>query len=288
MALVLAGTVAPMRAGDEGDAFVGRVWLGDGLVDAVTALGEPGPVGFATAPVLDVGDAVIHPGLVDLHSHLGYNTLPLWVEPSQHEPFEHHDIWPTRPTYKPSLSWPAWTLATRAPETLLAFVQVQALAGGTTTIQGWPGVSRPPTNRLVRSAEDDAVGGVADPVLASALRMSVDALRDRAPQIRAGRLFVYHCAEGRPGSRVTEEFDDVEAAGCLQPGLAAVHCTALDGGHFARWRAASAPGPGETAGTVVWSPFSNLWLYGVTTDVPAALAAGLGGAGSVVLARRNA
>jgi len=45
-----------------------------------------------------------------------------------------------------------------------------------------------------------------------------------------------------------------------------VHCNAIDPKAFGTWR---------QHGAVVWSPFSNLWLYGSTTDVPAAIAAGL-------------
>ena len=276
MALVLAGTVASVARSDEQASFHGRVWMGaDGLVDAVTRDGEAGPAGFESAPVVDVGDAVIYPGLIDLHSHLGYNTLPLWVDPKQTEPYKHHDIWPNEPTYQPALSWTSWTLATRAPETVLAYVQARALIGGTTTIQGWPGMSRKPTNMLVRSVDDDALGPVKDPVLVSTLRLKLADLTARAPRM-AGRIFIYHCGEGQPGSNVVKEFEDLDTAGCLQPGLVAVHCSALDATHFARWRAAAAPAEGGTAGTVVWSPFSNLWLYGLSTDVPAVLANGLG------------
>ena len=41
----------------------------------------PAPAGYANAPLLDVGDAFVLPGFIDLHNHLGYNTLPLWAEP---------------------------------------------------------------------------------------------------------------------------------------------------------------------------------------------------------------
>jgi cytosine/adenosine deaminase-related metal-dependent hydrolase len=262
-----------MAPGAEEETFPGRVWLGDdGLIAAVTRAGDAEPAGFAAAPVLDVGEAVIHPGFVDLHSHLGYNTMPLWVEPTQTTPFLHHDIWPGEDSYKPVVSWPAWTLANRAPETLLAYVQVRALAGGTTSIQGWPSLSRTPVNALVRCVDDDKVGPLADPVKVSALTLTPSALTSRATALQSGRIFVYHCSEGRPGSKVTDEFDDVAQTGCLHPGLVAIHCSALDAGHFARWRQEAAPPSGSPAGTVVWSPFSNLWLYGTTTDVPAARA----------------
>jgi hypothetical protein len=35
------------------------------------------------------------------------------------------------------VSWPSWILLKYAPECVLAYVQVRALAGGTTSIQGW-------------------------------------------------------------------------------------------------------------------------------------------------------
>ncbi|HET9444447.1 MAG TPA: hypothetical protein VFO65_14050 [Acidimicrobiales bacterium] len=265
-----------MARAREAESFEGRVWLGDdGLVSAVTRAGERAPKGFDDAPVLDVGDAVVHPGFVDLHSHLGYNTLPLWTEPSQATPFLHHDIWPGEATYGPRVGWPAWTLAKRAPECVLAYVQVRALAGGTTAIQGWPNLSRPPVNRLVRSVDDDQPGSLKDPTSVSALTLDVAGLASRKAAMDEGRVFLYHCAEGQPGSRVRQEFDDLATAGCLRTQLVAIHCSAVGREEFERWRRAAAPGRGKPAGTIVWSPLSNLWLYGTTTPVPDALAARL-------------
>ncbi|MFP5377884.1 MAG: hypothetical protein ACLGIO_14035 [Acidimicrobiia bacterium] len=280
MALVIAGRVAPMAPGAEEEHFAGRVWLGDdGLVDAVTRRGQRAPSGFGAAPVVEVGDAVVHPGLVDLHSHLGYNTLPLWAHPGEPAPFAHRGIWPNRSSYGPSVAWPAWTLANAAPESLLAYVQVRALAGGTTTVQGWPSLSRPPTNRLVRSVDDDQLGPLADPVSVSLRTLPRAELRRRALEVlRSGRSFVYHLAEGRPGSAAAGDFEDLSGPGwsCLHPSFVAIHATALDANAFIRWRAVADPPPGTTAGTVVWSPTSNLWLYATTTAVPDALAAGVG------------
>ena len=277
MALVVTGIVVPMAPDAELETFAGSVFLGDdGLVAEVTKAGDPEPAGFASAPHLDVGDALVLPGLVDLHSHLGYNTLPLWTEPSQLTPYLHHDIWPGEATYGPDVGWPAWTLIDRAPECVYAYVQTKAVTGGTTSIQGWPSASRPPTNRLVRSVDDDRVGPLPDPVMVSALTLEPSGLRRRSESFRGGSIFVYHCAEGRPGTRVVEEFTALGQNGCLQPSMVAIHASALDGSHFEHWKDEAKPKPGETAGTVVWSPFSNLWLYGTTTLVPDALAARIG------------
>lgn len=276
MAIVLAGLVAAMAQGREDETHKGRVFLADdGTVTAVTKTGQAEPAGFTNAHRIDVGTSVIYPGLIDLHSHLGYNTMPLWSDPGQSTAYLHHDIWPGEPTYKPALSWPAWTLAEFAPESMLAYVQVRALAGGTTSIQGWPSASRQATNNLVRSVDNDQVGPLSDPVRVSSLTMKREDLQKRAQNMRDGRVFIYHTAEGQRGSLVRREFDDLDDTTCLQEGMVAVHTSALDASHYARWRTVVAPAAGRPAGTVVWSPFSNLWLYGQTADVPAALAARL-------------
>ena len=83
-------TVAP----SESAVFTGRVWIGDdGRIVAVTEGTPAGPPGSAGATVVDVGTSLVIPGLIDLHNHLAYNTLPLWTEPKQQTPFLHHNSW---------------------------------------------------------------------------------------------------------------------------------------------------------------------------------------------------
>ncbi len=65
MALVIAGRLAPLDRTDPDGVFKGRVYLDDsGSIDNVTAGNAPVPAGFATAPVIDVGDAFVLPGLI--------------------------------------------------------------------------------------------------------------------------------------------------------------------------------------------------------------------------------
>jgi imidazolonepropionase-like amidohydrolase len=75
--LVLQGVVAPLRDGAPA-SVPGAVYVDDGLVAAVTPL-DAEPAGFAGALRVAAG-GVIYPGLIDLHNHLLYNTLPLWTE----------------------------------------------------------------------------------------------------------------------------------------------------------------------------------------------------------------
>ena len=263
MTLVVGGTIAALRPDAEDDVFPGRVWLADdGRVAAVTRGNAPGPPGFDGAPAVDVGAAVIYPGLVDLHSHLGYNTLPLWADPGQQTPYLHHDIWPGEPSYKPDVSWPAWTLAAQAPEALLTYVQVRCLAGGTTSVQGWPSTSRPALNRLVRCVDDDRIGPQPDPVKVSALTLEPADLGSRSTAMGAGSVFIYHCAEGQPGSSSPASSTIWTEPAACSSGWSA--CTRRRWTRATtRWhtkaRQVSTVAP---FGSVVWSPFSNLWLTG--------------------------
>jgi len=268
--LVIAGRIVPLSldrtvAPRESSSFRGKVWIGDdGSIAAVTEGAKAGPKGFESAVLVDVGTHLVVPGFVDLHSHLAYATLPLWVEPDRTAPFPHHNVWPTRPTYAESVTWPAYAFVEAAPAELLAYAEVRALVGGTTSIQGSPPSNRPLDGWLVRNVEDETFGGAVghDQVLASTLTMKSEQLGERAGQMRGGATFIYHCAEGQPGSIAAREYVAVQYAGCLQDHLVAIHTNAVDPSAYATW---------SDPGSVVWSPFSNLWLYGTTTDIPAAV-----------------
>ena len=88
-------------------------------------------------------------------------------------------------------------------------------------------------------------------------------LAHTAQLMSRGAGFIYHCSEGQPGSVVAREFTDVANAGCLEKKMVAIHCNAVADSDWQRWQ------PSD-AGAVVWSPFSNYWLYGTTTNIPLA------------------
>jgi 5-methylthioadenosine/S-adenosylhomocysteine deaminase len=266
MPLLVEGALVPLDATDLDRHGAGWVLVDDAGLVADLGFGRPPSAARAGARRVSVGRSWVFPGVIDLHNHIGYNTLPLWTEPSQTTPFRHHNDWTDEPTYQPDVTWPAQTLATCAPEGLMAYAEVKALIGGTTAIQGSPSASKPRDNCLVRNIDEEEFGtGDRNLVYTSVLTLGPPELRARAATLRAGRGFIYHCAEGAPGSVVAKEYSDLRAADCLQERLIGVHCTAVT--DFRAWE--------QAPGAVVWSPFSNLWLYGLTTDVTAARAAGL-------------
>ncbi|MEU4969023.1 amidohydrolase family protein [Streptomyces smyrnaeus] len=266
MALVLRGTVVTFdddhRVLDPGAVYVGD----DGRLAAVRSAGQAPPAGFSDAPRIDT-EAMILPGLVDLHNHLAYNTLPLWEAVGV--PYAHHDRWVGErrpPDYSTSVTWPAKVLGHAAPEALVKYIEVKALIGGTTAIQGAPRSTRHVDGWLLRIIDNEKLPTGTDMVMTAALQLDAEELRDsRADRLDGTRVLIYHVAEGRRGSTVHDEF--VELGPCLKPGLIGVHGTALTRADFGTWQEAVAAIDAAARGTVVWSPFSNYWLYHETTSV---------------------
>ena len=152
MALVIAGRIVPLDRAKPDEVFKGRVYLDNsGTIDGVRRAGAAAPAGFDQAPLVDVGDAFVLPGLIDLHNHIGYNALPLLGRalPDKRRLRIMTAGRGPRPI-KRAISWPATALVEAAPEALLAYVQLRALVGGTTSIQGWPNASRQHVQVLAR------------------------------------------------------------------------------------------------------------------------------------------
>jgi hypothetical protein len=73
-----------------------------------------------------------------------------------------------------------------------------------------------------------------------------------------------------------DEYELARTRRILRPRFCGIHCTALGEPQFDEWERiaedidAAEDVEGEENGTIVWSPFSNLWLYRATTAVVAA------------------
>jgi len=246
----------------EGALYIDR----DGAIVAATAASDPAPPGFESANRVDTG-AVVYPGLIDLHNHIAYNCLALWVAPGRTQPWAARDQWPKDPDYLPSITLPVNALCAANGKAVLKYVECKAVVGGVTAIQGSSKVGRPFEGWMVRNVEYETFRtGV---VKVHQAVFSLDEEKDFRKvkrQLDAGDAFVYHLSEGTdPALRA--EYDAMGSHGCIAPRFVGIHCTALGDDQFADWT--------PRGGSVVWSPFSNLWLYGATTDVAAARARGL-------------
>ena len=76
MSLVLTGTIIPFDPDGPEVVARGAVYVDDtGTVEAVQPASRRAPAGYSGAPRVASGGLVL-PGLIDLHNHLAYNTLP--------------------------------------------------------------------------------------------------------------------------------------------------------------------------------------------------------------------
>jgi len=238
----------------------------DGIIQAVQQRTDPAPSGFEQASRAET-NGLVYPGLIDLHNHIAYNCLPLWIAPDRTAPWTSREQWPRDPDYKPSVSLPANALCQADGKAVLKYVETKAIVGGVTAIQGSAKVGRVFEGWMVRNVEDETFGTGTKTVNQSVLRFTSAAQYAAAKNdLGEGHAFLYHLAEGTDPGLLTD-YDNLRDQDVLAPKFLGIHSTALGQAQFTEWH--------SRGGSVVWSPFSNTWLYGATTDVLAARAAGM-------------
>jgi 5-methylthioadenosine/S-adenosylhomocysteine deaminase len=233
----------------------------NGIIQAARGKSQRAPSGFANAKVVETG-GVVYPGLIDLHNHIAYNCLPLWIAPDRTTPWTRRDQWPNDADYKPAISLPANALCHADGKAVLKYVETKAVVGGVTAIQGSAKVAHPFDGWMVRNVEFETFQTGKKSVNQSVrLLTTKEQFKDAKKHLDAGNAFIYHLAEGTD-PKLVSEFDALNEHECLAPKFVGIHSTALEQPQFEQWY--------PFGGSIVWSPFSNLWLYGNTTDVVAA------------------
>lgn len=248
----------------------GRVYLTGGRIVTVTTDDAEPPPGFEEAPVMRTG-GTIYPGLIELHNHLPYNVLPPWQVP---ELYGNRSQWGRHPDYRRLVSGPMSVLGKTAGyiEAVVRYVEVKALVAGVTTSQGIALFSNANTRRyhrgLVRNVEEtnDPDLPELDTRVADVARSDAAAFRDR---LLRGKGILLHLSEGKD-DRAREHFVNLGLDGggwAITEALVGIHAAGLLPEDFRVM--------GDNGGRVVWSPLSNLLLYGGTAEVEAARRAGM-------------
>jgi cytosine/adenosine deaminase-related metal-dependent hydrolase len=269
-AFALRGRIVTMDADDtvldDGVVYVG----GSGTISAVQPATAPAPAGFETVAVAATGGTV-YPGLIELHNHLPYDVLQLWQVPKQ---YTNRSQWGGTPDYRRLVTGPMTVLG-QDPQLMPAvvrYVEANALVNGTTTSQGVALFSDAGARRMYRGLVRN-VEQTDDPALPEASSRiadveATDVARFLARLQQPHRL-ILHLAEGTDAA-ARGHFQALQ----YQPGqwaitenLVGIHCTALSAEDFQVMA--------QHGGSMVWSPLSNLLLYGQTSDVAAAKQAGL-------------
>ena len=248
----------------------GTIFVEQGGIVALCDEGEAAPPGFETVPVVDT-QGTIFPGLIELHNHLSYNILQLWNVPRK---YGNRGQWAGTPEYRQLISGPMKIIG-RIPGLMPAvvrYVECKCLLGGVTTSQGIELYSNKGARRfyrgIVRNVEQTGDPGLPE---AGTRIPDVEAANAEAFLARLGqkKCFLLHLAEGRDATArrhfLSHQFKPGQWA--LAPSLAGIHCAALEKSDFDIMA--------EKGASMVWSPFSNLLLYGGTAEVAAAKQAGV-------------
>jgi cytosine/adenosine deaminase-related metal-dependent hydrolase len=239
---------------------------------AVVADPADAPASFANVTPIDTG-GTIYPGLIELHNHLSYNFLPLWSVPRK---YTNRNEWREHePDYQPNVALPAAIIGKNAdvdyPRSIARFVECRSLLGGVTTTQGLSasgGGGKQYYQGLTRNVEAPR-----DPIFPAAGGQTLDyspaEIKTKlVPALKKDRPFFYHLSEGTdvPARQRFLDLEYESGTWAIDRDLITIHCTALEAPDYSEL--------GAGAG-MVWSPLSNLLLYGATADVKAAREAGV-------------
>ena len=214
-------------------------------------------------------DGIIAPGFIDLHNHLTYNVFPRW---KPIEEFGSRYDWQQKPVYNVLLSAPHAGLMKLGLECdMERYAEIKAITEGETSVTG--GLQQPCSNGLARNLDyDPELGGGFGKVIYNVFpfQMSEEQLAEAKATLAAtprGSLLI-HVAEGGPNdASATREFAMLKGRGLLLPGVSVIHGVGIKAENFVEM---SKAGVG-----FVWSPRSNIELYGDTARVAAAKAGGV-------------
>ncbi|HIF45849.1 MAG TPA: hypothetical protein EYQ73_03520 [Candidatus Poseidoniales archaeon] len=274
---ILQGRVVTMTGQNE-VIENGNILITDGDISAVWADGEIPPMNTDGIEVHDT-NATIYPGLIDMHNHMHYNTAPLW-EMSPHTSsqtnefggYENRYQWKNHPDYKYQVTKPKmfvqsgsyWNMESQS----MKYVEAKEIVGGTTSAQGGPSTGEDSFDSILsRNIEYWNFG--ADEIHTKVTELESDYQGNHiinGNQSGELRAWFLHLAEGMDESS-RAEFDILVNNNLLVGEVIIIHGTALTSNEFNAM--------GQVGASLAWSPLSNLLLYGTTTDVAAAKAAGV-------------
>jgi len=246
------------------------IWIEANRIIAVTDASVAPPSGFEhLSPVVTGG--TFFPGLIELHNHLAYDILKLWAVPKL---YKNRGAWQGKPEYQALVTEPMKVLG-KAPgvaPAIARFTEAKCLAGGTTTSQGLTLFSAAGIKRkyrgLVRNVEESLDANLPD-AQAQIPDFAADKKDIFLNYLKTHKCMLLHLSEGIDTS-ARKHFLDLKIGPdewAIAPSLTGIHCNALKREDFDRLAQAGAG--------MVWSPLSNLMLYGQTADIAAAKAAGL-------------
>lgn len=241
------------------------IYIDAGKIVAVQPMGMRPPAGYENIPNIQT-QGTIYPGLIELHNHLSYNALQLWQVPRL---YTNRDQWSGIPEYRKLISGPMAVLG-HTPgyvEAIVRFVECKCLFGGVTTSQGIALYSNQGITQYYRGIVRN-VEQTEDADLPEALSHLADIEAVKGQQflarLRRCTCLLLHLSEGTDEA-ARSHFTALhlpDNTWAITPALAGIHSLALEPEDFQTLQV--------HGGAMIWSPLSNLLLYGKTADVKTA------------------
>jgi 5-methylthioadenosine/S-adenosylhomocysteine deaminase len=248
----------------------GVVWINGASIAAVTPSIAGRPADFAGVTVTDTG-GTIYPGMIELHNHLAYNSLKLWRVPKL---FGNRDQWPKHPQYSQLVTRPMRALGSE-PEHVAAiarYTEAKCLLSGVTTSEGITLAKSPTIKRayrgVVRNAEQPrdkllkaAATKIGDPQDNEMLALS--------KRLKKLKCYLGHLSEG-VDNHARARFLNLQFqpnSWALAPSYCGIHANGLQDEDLAVLA--------QHGAAIVWSPLSNLLLYGQTLRLRRAVDLGI-------------
>jgi 5-methylthioadenosine/S-adenosylhomocysteine deaminase len=270
---VLKGTLVTMdeTLPEAAQVFPGSVYVQGNRILALVPDGQPLPPDSAGALMIDTG-ALIFPGLMNIHDHITFNTIPAW-----HVPTLMQDVsdWTSLDAYRQNVRYPHDLLTDSNYYGLLTevgkYAEVKALAAGTTTEQGSFPLSPGFTGHLARNVDVANFGS--DRIRQRSLSVLDSTFQTQeAPALvsdmEAGNVdaWLVHLGEGTAEDAVLE-FPVLKNVCLLRSETVIIHGSALTSTDLDEVAAAGAK--------LIIAPTSNLLYYGGTADTPGAVQRGI-------------
>jgi len=269
---LLAGTLVTMDASlpIADRVFAGRLYVQGNRIIDVLHEADPTPV-YTTGATAVNTRALIFPGLMNIHDHIGFNTIPQWNVPAL---MQDVSDWTSLDDYRTHVRYPHDLLTDADLYGLLPevgkYAEVKALVAGTTAVQGSFPTSASFTNHLARNVDLSNFGR-------DRIRQRSLSILDAAFATEAGSLvaamdagevdaWLVHLAEGTGGD-ATEEFQVLEDLCLLRSETVIIHGTALT--------PADLDGVAAAGAKLIVAPTSNYLYYGATADIPGAVGRGI-------------
>jgi len=260
-----------MRLLPEGPSY-GQILVADGFIRCIAADCTNDP--DAETPTILVTTGVITPGLIDAHNHLPYNFLPEW-NPGQRR-FQNRYEWADDPSYEAHVA-PYSNHRSSGSHFCpgARWGELRSLIHGTTTMQG-QSLSQSCIHGMVRNADhiQDLQYDHMRTTISSPRGITDDEatgyLASFQTPLEPATRFAVHMMEGYAGNNVELEFGSFagrdtrtnrhQGVSLLYPDTAIlIHAIALTDAELDEVKA--------TGAKIVWSPSSNIALYGRTLDI---------------------